>query len=112
MSVSRAKFEQKGEAFVARTANKKAAKKKLEKLERQALGWGGFDDTVKPQRVGGRRRVLCAAAVHTAYPALKPWGSGESWGVLLSVLPDAAPCSSPSHTALTPRLRAHTRRSP
>lgn len=28
-----------------------AAKKKLEKLEKQALGWGGFDDTAKPQEV-------------------------------------------------------------
>lgn len=27
------------------------AKKKLEKLERQALGWGGFDDALKPQQV-------------------------------------------------------------
>ena len=52
MSVSKAQFEQKGEAFVARASNKKAAKKKLEKLERRALGWGGFDDTLKPQQVG------------------------------------------------------------
>lgn len=52
MSVTKAQFEQKGEAFVARQANKKAAKKKLEKLERRALGWGGFDDTLKPQQVG------------------------------------------------------------
>lgn len=51
MSVTLAKFEQKGEAFVARTANKKAARKKLEKLEKKALGWGGFDDTLKPQQV-------------------------------------------------------------
>ncbi|KAL4859417.1 Splicing factor U2AF-associated protein 2 [Chlorella vulgaris] len=51
MSVTKAQFEQKGEAFVARQANKKAAKKKLEKLERRALGWGGFDDTLKPQQV-------------------------------------------------------------
>jgi HIV Tat-specific factor 1 len=51
MSVTQAKFEQKGEQFVERRANKKAAKKKLEKLEKRALGWGGFDDALKPQQV-------------------------------------------------------------
>ncbi|KAL4426855.1 hypothetical protein ABPG77_006641 [Micractinium sp. CCAP 211/92] len=51
MSVSKAKFEQKGDQFVARTTNKKQARKKLEKLERQALGWSGFDDALKPQQV-------------------------------------------------------------
>ncbi|KAL4431027.1 hypothetical protein ABPG75_006283 [Micractinium tetrahymenae] len=51
MSVSKARFEQKGDQFVARTANKKQAKKKLEKLERRALGWSGFDDALKPQQV-------------------------------------------------------------
>ncbi|PSC73552.1 Splicing factor U2AF-associated 2 [Micractinium conductrix] len=51
MSVTLAKFEQKGEEFVQRKANKKQAKKKLEKLERRALGWGGFDDLLKPQEV-------------------------------------------------------------
>ena len=50
----------------------KAAKKKLEKLERQALGWGGFDDTLKPQQAGlgrgrwqgavGAARAACSAA--------------------------------------------------
>lgn len=29
----------------------KVAKKKLEKLEKRALGWGGFDDALKPQQV-------------------------------------------------------------
>lgn len=105
MSVTKAKFEQKGEQFVERRTNKargreggtrgysswqlhacqhvwcaskceqapryavpvalmllpwlhglfplpqKAAKKKLEKLEKRALGWGGFDDALKPQQV-------------------------------------------------------------
>lgn len=44
----------------------KAAKKKLEKLEKRALGWGGFDDALKPQQVGaaggGRGKGRAAAA--------------------------------------------------
>ncbi|KAF8064756.1 hypothetical protein N665_1169s0014 [Sinapis alba] len=43
MSVSRAKFEQKGERFITKqTDNKK--KKKLKKVEQKLLGWGGRDD--------------------------------------------------------------------
>ncbi|CAA7018183.1 unnamed protein product [Microthlaspi erraticum] len=43
MSVSRAKFEQKGERFITKqTDNKK--KKKLKKVEQKLLGWGGKDD--------------------------------------------------------------------
>ncbi|ESQ41612.1 hypothetical protein EUTSA_v10013396mg [Eutrema salsugineum] len=43
MSVSRAKFEQKGERFIAKqTDNKK--KKKLKRVEQKLLGWGGRDD--------------------------------------------------------------------
>ncbi|XP_010549896.1 PREDICTED: splicing factor U2AF-associated protein 2 [Tarenaya hassleriana] len=43
MSVSRAKFEQKGDKFVSKqTDNKK--KKKLKKVEEKLLGWGGRDD--------------------------------------------------------------------
>ncbi|KAL1205820.1 Splicing factor U2af large subunit A [Cardamine amara subsp. amara] len=43
MSVSRAKFEQKGERFITKqTDNKK--KKKLKKVEQKLLGWGGTDD--------------------------------------------------------------------
>jgi HIV Tat-specific factor 1 len=41
MSVSRAKFEQKGERFITKqTDNKK--KKKLKKVEQKLLGWGTF----------------------------------------------------------------------
>ncbi|KFK25854.1 hypothetical protein AALP_AA8G171000 [Arabis alpina] len=43
MSVSRAKFEQKGERFISKqTDNKK--KKKLKKVEQKLLGWSGRDD--------------------------------------------------------------------
>ncbi|CAN8256116.1 unnamed protein product [Cochlearia groenlandica] len=43
MSVSKAKFEQKGERFITKqTDNKK--KKKLKKVEQKMLGWGGRDD--------------------------------------------------------------------
>ncbi|KAL8166228.1 hypothetical protein V2J09_007727, partial [Rumex salicifolius] len=44
MSVTQAKFEQKGERFVTKqTDNKK--KKKLKKVEDKMLGWGGRDDS-------------------------------------------------------------------
>ncbi|KAH9310841.1 hypothetical protein KI387_025876, partial [Taxus chinensis] len=43
MSVSRAKFEQKGESFIKREP-KKDKKKKIKRVEQKALGWGGFDD--------------------------------------------------------------------
>ncbi|KAI5649097.1 hypothetical protein M9H77_35102 [Catharanthus roseus] len=43
MSVSKAKFEQKGETFVPKNVDKKK-KKKLQQLERKMLGWGGRDD--------------------------------------------------------------------
>ncbi|GFZ14332.1 RNA binding (RRM/RBD/RNP motifs) family protein [Actinidia rufa] len=40
MSVTQAKFEQKGDKFVARQADKRK-KKKLQKVEQKMLGWGG-----------------------------------------------------------------------
>ncbi|KAF9587664.1 hypothetical protein IFM89_004496 [Coptis chinensis] len=43
MSVSQAKFEQKGEKFVAKQTDKRK-KKKLKKVEDRMLGWGGRDD--------------------------------------------------------------------
>lgn len=43
MSVSRAKFEQKGERFVAKKTDQRK-KKKLQYLEKKMLGWGGRDD--------------------------------------------------------------------
>ncbi|XP_057962874.1 uncharacterized protein LOC131154242 isoform X2 [Malania oleifera] len=43
MSVTQAKFEQKGEKFIARQADKRK-KKKLQKVENKMLGWGGLDD--------------------------------------------------------------------
>ncbi|CAM6050416.1 unnamed protein product [Sphagnum compactum] len=43
MSVTRAKFEQKGDVFVKKQQNKQK-KKKLKQQEQRALGWGGFDD--------------------------------------------------------------------
>ncbi|KAL6146975.1 hypothetical protein ACLB2K_057650 [Fragaria x ananassa] len=43
MSVSRAKFEQKGDRFIAKQADNKR-KKKLKKVEEKMLGWGGRDD--------------------------------------------------------------------
>lgn len=43
MSVTRAKFEQKGERFVPKQTDKKK-KRKLEKVEHKMLGWGGLDD--------------------------------------------------------------------
>lgn len=43
MSVSQAKFEQKGDKFIAKQQDKKK-KKKLKKVEDKLLGWGGHDD--------------------------------------------------------------------
>ncbi|XP_050381075.1 splicing factor U2AF-associated protein 2 [Argentina anserina] len=43
MSVTRAKFEQKGDSFIAKQADNKR-KKKLKKVEEKMLGWGGRDD--------------------------------------------------------------------
>ncbi|XP_008800767.2 splicing factor U2AF-associated protein 2 isoform X2 [Phoenix dactylifera] len=43
MNVTKAKFEQKGEKFVAKHVDKKK-KKKLKVVEEKILGWGGHDD--------------------------------------------------------------------
>ncbi|KAL6131896.1 hypothetical protein ACLB2K_070269 [Fragaria x ananassa] len=43
MSVNRAKFEQKGDSFIAKQADNKR-KKKLKKVEEKMLGWGSRDD--------------------------------------------------------------------
>ncbi|KAH9689809.1 RRM domain-containing protein [Citrus sinensis] len=43
MSVTQAKFEQKGERFIAKQVDSKK-KKKLKKVEEKMLGWGGRDD--------------------------------------------------------------------
>ncbi|XP_072950627.1 LOW QUALITY PROTEIN: uncharacterized protein [Typha angustifolia] len=43
MSVSQAKFEQKGEKFVAKKQDKQK-KKKFKRVENKILGWGGHDD--------------------------------------------------------------------
>ncbi|KAK9145710.1 hypothetical protein Sjap_005613 [Stephania japonica] len=43
MSVSQAKFEQKGEKFIAKNTDSRK-KKKLKKVEDKILGWGGRDD--------------------------------------------------------------------
>ncbi|KAI4364778.1 hypothetical protein MLD38_020828 [Melastoma candidum] len=43
MSVSQAKFEQKGERFISKQVDNKK-KKKLKKVEDKILGWGGKDD--------------------------------------------------------------------
>jgi HIV Tat-specific factor 1 len=49
MTVSEAKFEQKGDKFVEKltAAQKKKKKKALEAQEKRALGWKGFDDVIK-----------------------------------------------------------------
>lgn len=48
MTVTRAKFEQKGDVFVKKEQNRQK-KKKLKHAEQKALGWGGFDDLKKKQ---------------------------------------------------------------
>ncbi|KAG6502420.1 hypothetical protein ZIOFF_042313 [Zingiber officinale] len=44
MSVSQARFEQKGEVFIAKQTDKRK-KKKLKRVEDKILGWGGHDDS-------------------------------------------------------------------
>ncbi|KAK7356793.1 hypothetical protein VNO80_16070 [Phaseolus coccineus] len=44
MSVSQAKFQQKGDRFVSKQVDNKK-KKKLKRVEEKMLGWGGRDDT-------------------------------------------------------------------
>ncbi|KAL2558855.1 RNA binding (RRM/RBD/RNP motif) family protein [Forsythia ovata] len=44
MSVTKAKFEQKGDKFISKQVDKNK-KKKLQKVERKMLGWGGHDDS-------------------------------------------------------------------
>lgn len=44
MYVTKAKFEQKGDKFITKQADKKK-KKKNQKLEQKMLGWGGRDDS-------------------------------------------------------------------
>ncbi|KAG6433550.1 hypothetical protein SASPL_105164 [Salvia splendens] len=44
MSVSLAKFEQKGEKFISKQVDNKK-KRKLQKVEQKMLGWGGRDDS-------------------------------------------------------------------
>uniref|UniRef100_A0A5B7BCW9 Putative splicing factor U2AF-associated protein 2 isoform X1 n=1 Tax=Davidia involucrata TaxID=16924 RepID=A0A5B7BCW9_DAVIN len=43
MSVTQAKFEQKGDQFISKQTDKRK-KKKLQKVEQKMLGWGGRDD--------------------------------------------------------------------
>ncbi|XP_051140120.1 splicing factor U2AF-associated protein 2 isoform X2 [Andrographis paniculata] len=43
MTVSKAKFEQKGDKFISKQVDKHK-KKKLQKVEQKMLGWGGRDD--------------------------------------------------------------------
>ena len=50
MGVTAAKFEQKGDAYVAKASNKSSKKKRLEKQEKN-LGWGGHDDMVKREQL-------------------------------------------------------------
>lgn len=50
MTVTRAKFEMKGEAYQPKQTPKQVKKKQLEKLEKK-LGWGGFDDRLPPEKV-------------------------------------------------------------
>eukprot|EP00250_Pteridium_aquilinum_P035410 c935_g1_i1 orf=302-1846(-) len=51
MTVTRAKFEQKGDVFIKKEQNKQK-KRKLKHAEQKALSWGGFDDAKKQQPMG------------------------------------------------------------
>jgi HIV Tat-specific factor 1 len=52
MKISEATFQQKGNTFVKKEMVSKKRKKYIAEMqERKALGWTGFDDTVKPELV-------------------------------------------------------------
>ena len=63
MRVQRAKFEQKGEEYVAKKKpkSKKKAAGVLTKQEKE-LGWGGFDDKLPANKVCTTFEVVCAPA--------------------------------------------------
>ena len=67
MSVQPAKFEQKGEEFVAKKKpnKKKKAAAAIQKQEK-VLGWGGFDDKMPPHKVGWWSCKTCSKAVCSA----------------------------------------------
>jgi len=52
MSVQVAKFEMRGPEYIPKKkANKKMGSKEKAKLSDKVLGWGGFDDKLKPSQV-------------------------------------------------------------
>jgi HIV Tat-specific factor 1 len=71
MSVTRAKFEQKGEVFVKKQQNKQK-KKKLKQQEQRALGWGGFDDKKKEEPMTVILKHMFTRAELLADPSLLP----------------------------------------
>ncbi|KAG0555053.1 hypothetical protein KC19_12G140400 [Ceratodon purpureus] len=71
MSVTRAKFEQKGEAFIKKQQNKQK-KKKLKQQEQKALGWGGFDDKKKEEPMTVILKHMFTRAELLTDPSLLP----------------------------------------
>ncbi|CAK9862425.1 unnamed protein product [Sphagnum jensenii] len=71
MSVTRAKFEQKGEVFLKKQQNKQK-KKKLKQQEQRALGWGGFDDKKKEEPMTVILKHMFTRAELLADPSLLP----------------------------------------
>lgn len=83
------------------TCVQKMAKKKLEKLEKRALGWGGFDDALKPQQVRGKGGC-CRRAVRRCEQA----GGGDALhracggqGIMVSCSPAPHPAPDHRHSA-------------
>ena len=52
MAVQPAKFQQKGEEFVAKKKPKKKKAAAVVQKQEKVLGWGGFDDKLPPYKVG------------------------------------------------------------
>ncbi|XP_024358078.1 splicing factor U2AF-associated protein 2 [Physcomitrium patens] len=71
MSVTRAKFEQKGEVFMKKQQNKQK-KKKLKQQEQKALGWGGFDDKKKLEPMTVILKHMFTRSELLADPSLLP----------------------------------------
>ncbi|GBG90294.1 hypothetical protein CBR_g50472 [Chara braunii] len=70
MSVTQAKFEQKGETFVKKTGGNKRKKMKLKNQEEKSLGWFGFDDRPRTKGMNVVLRNMFSVDELTADPSL------------------------------------------
>lgn len=64
MTVQPAKFEMRGQEYVPKKkTNKNKNSREKAKVAEKVLGWGGFDDTLKPAQVGPLHRIPDGSAM-------------------------------------------------